>query len=157
MNNICIVIMWVLEFKADCCPLKTICYITPLCFRSKPVSLIPPTPGATSAASVCLHVAAGEAERCDELPEAPGVRVHSDRGDSWSDQPQAESPAHPRTQSEGEEVVWLTCHPCMFILLRWFCKNSVYWYFSWYWSFAKARHAVLLILKQSRAIWTDSQ
>ncbi len=91
-----------LQFKALWCPPPTTSHITLWCSRPEPAPVLPSPPGAPVAASVRRHVAAGQAERCDELWEAPGVCVHGDRGGPWTDQPQTESPAHSGSKSEGE-------------------------------------------------------
>lgn len=93
-------------------------------------------PGASVAASVCCHVAAGQTERCDELWQAPGVCCHGDRGGARTDQPDAENPTHSGTKGKGEQSLCNTSScplelfcsnifPPIFQLILELCKGSV--------------------------------
>lgn len=100
---------------------RPISHMTLVCFRPKPASFITSPPGAPAAASVCCYVAAGEAERCDELREAAGVCVHGDRGGPRTDQPQTEGPAHSGSKSAGEKKLCVVLIIFIFMLALIFC------------------------------------
>ena len=64
------------------------------------------TPHSTAAAAaVRRHVAGGQAERREELWQAPGLCVHVDPSFPWTPDAQTESSAPSRSQSEGKADV----------------------------------------------------
>lgn len=71
-------------------------------FRPKPAFVIPSPPGSTFAASVCCHVACGEAEGCEKLLETAGVCLHGDRGSTRPDPAATESAAPARPEGQGQ-------------------------------------------------------
>lgn len=79
-----------------------------LCSRSKHPTFLSSPLGASIAAPLGCHVAVGEAERRDELWETAGVCVCGDWGDPWTDEPETEGPAHPGSESKGEERICTT-------------------------------------------------
>lgn len=85
-----------------------------------------PSPsGAPFAASVCCHVACGEAEGRDELLEGAGVCVHGDGRSAPPDQPTTESTAPPRPKSQGQQQFVSQAN----VFLSHISSNTIYWHF----------------------------